>query len=130
MEQDKILQNSMEKDDTAIDCTFISVWDDFGEITSEAKFDPITRTVFDVQIANLSDDFVEALESCSAEYVEINGKRFLLGEMQDDGTYTFADVQVHDRRETRPLDKLIFDVSNKKTQEEMREAKPVYHERF
>ena len=125
-------KNIREHKDTnqAIDCTFISVWDDFGEITSAAKFDPLTQTVFDIKLANLSDDVVEALEICSAEYVEINGKRFLLGEMQEDGTYTLADVPSPSIKETSSLNKLISDVNNENACKEHKKTKQVSHERF
>ena len=130
LEQDKLVQKNIEENERAIDCTFISVWEDFGEITSQAKFDPITQTVFDIQIANFSDDFVELLECCSAEYVEINGKRFLLGEMQDDGTYTFADSLEKEAPQTKSLNQLIGKVNKENITAQMKATKEVYHERF
>ena len=122
LEQEKLIPKNLEENERAIDCIFISVWKDFGEITSEAKFDPITQTVFDIQIMNLSDDFVELLECSSAEYVEINGKRFLLDEMREDGTYTFADTLEQDRKQNKSLNKLINDVSKEHAQTEKTDA--------
>ena len=130
LEKDKLIQKNKEENERAIDCTFISIWEDFGEIASKAKFDPITQTVFDIQMANLSDDFVELLECCSAEYIELNGKRFLLGEIQDDGTYILADSSDKDEIQTKSLNQLIGKVNKENTTTQMKTLKEVYHERF
>lgn len=123
-------ENTVSMNENAIDCTFISVWDVGIEVISNAKFDPISQTVFDIDTANLSEGVLEDLDICTGEYVEINGKRFLLDESID-GTYTFADIPKDNSLCKKPIDQIISDAKKKeKDNVKNKEEKSVYHERF
>lgn len=70
---------------------FISVWAGFGEVISDAVFDPISKTVSDIQTADLSEEELAECEILIGEYVEFdNGQRVEVLCMDDNCTYTLC----------------------------------------
>lgn len=55
---------------------FISVWDGYGEVISDAVFDDKSNTVSDIKIAALSTEELAECEILLGEYIEFdNGTR-------------------------------------------------------
>lgn len=70
---------------------FISVWADFGEVISDAVFDPVSKTVSDIQIAELSEEELAECEILLGEYIEFeNGQRVEVLVNDDNYTYTLC----------------------------------------
>lgn len=116
----------------AIACTFISVWDGGYEVSSSAKFDPVTKTVFDIEIADLPEEVLNELEILEGEYMELDGKRFLLNEGLDNDAYVLVDDVYEQKNDMKPLDEQIANAiknKNKKMPGDDGEP-PAYHERF
>lgn len=51
---------------------FISVWDGYGEVISDAVFDNKTKTVSDIKIADLSAEELAECEILLGEYIEFD----------------------------------------------------------
>ena len=62
--------------------TFTSVWDGGYEITTNCKVDMKTKEIFDIEIANGVEDFVEELDY---EYVTIDGEDYPVFSESDEG---------------------------------------------
>lgn len=71
-----------------IPCEYVSFWDGFGEVSSPAKYDPVNNKVYDVELADLSDEELSECEILVGEYMDLLGKRFILGERSHDDTWT------------------------------------------
>lgn len=67
---------------------FISVWDGYGEVISDAVFDDKSNTIFDIQVAALSDEELAECEILLGEYIEFNdGTRVEVLINEDTGAY-------------------------------------------
>lgn len=63
---------------------FVSSWDDGRyHVESNARFDPKTGKVFDVEVADLPDCFLEELEILDEEYVLIDDIRYEIEENEE-----------------------------------------------
>ena len=122
--------NSISMDETSIPCIFISMWDDGAEISSNAKINSITRSVYDIETAGLPEGVLNNLDICTGEYVELSGKRFPLGEMRQDGSYSFAESLEKGSVQNKSLYNLLKDISKESRKTQHKDVKQVYHERF
>lgn len=61
-----------------VPCEFVSFWDGYGDVVSSAKFDPVHNEVYDIEVADLSDEDLEECGILGCEYMDLLGSRFCL----------------------------------------------------
>lgn len=79
--------HSVSNEPVFVPCEYVSSWDGFGDISSPAKYDPVSNRVYDVETVELSDDELAECEILSGEYMNLLGTRFSLGECSDADTW-------------------------------------------
>lgn len=91
--KDSLISTKIASNDSVyyIPCKYVSCWDGFGEVSSSAKYDPATNRVYDVELADLSDEELAECEILSGEYVDLLKSRFSLNERSDDDTWKIED---------------------------------------